>query len=497
MESIQNYTAAVSNYRIQQKTHEGKRYLVVPVVMMVEGVHNGSHGPVLHTAAELGKYPAAWNGIPVTIGHPQDGQGYISANAPTVIERYGVGKIYNTRLDANKLKAEAWIDVQKITALSPVALAYLRQGKPLEVSIGAFTDEDRVTGTHNGEDYQAIARNHRPDHLALLPGEQGACSWLDGCGIRSNSNHDKNNQKPNVHEHMNDEEILKEKERGITRIGEYLAVHAVGLRARLDAVARTVDGWDNTRTVHYLEEVFEDYFVFRRNIRNPNGPSTEQGYFRQNYTMAENVVTLEGNELPVKKEVSYTAIQANASTEEDKPLIRTKKKGKTMTEEKSPCFLAKVESLIANEASPFTEDQKDWLLTQEEPFLDKLMPKKEEPKKPAEEAPQGNQAAPTVNSVEEFIASAPAEMQDQMRSGLRLHREHRETLIQSIMNHSQKEAFKVEELRDMDTGMLEKIKKALPVPADYSLNGGQGATPQVNVSVEPLLPPGVKAEEKK
>ena len=492
MEELKTYNqATVTSYRIQTKNHEGKKYLIVPVVMMVEGVHSGSHGAVLHTAAELGRFPAAWNGIPVTIGHPQDTGGYVSANSPQIIERYAVGKIYNARMEANKLKAEVWVEEAKITTTSPVALAYIRQGRPLEVSIGAFTEEDVVTGTYNGENYVAIARNHRPDHLALLPGETGACSWTDGCGIRANSNQKSSNLILNANEKMNDEEILAEKDRLQARINSNLSVNAVGLRERLDAVRNVVDGWDNTRAVHYMEEVYDGYFVFRRSTRNPNGPSTEQGYFQQHYTMVGNVIQLVGDEKPVTKSVSYTPIQANQEIETES-LVRTKHPVKM--EKKTPCFLAKVEKLINNSASPFTEANKEWLLTQEEQILDMLMPREVAP----EAAPEVN-AAKAVDIIrtamktpEDFINLAPAEMQDQMRSGLRLHKAHRDGLVKTIMANAQKDSFTEAELLTMETGMLEKIKASLPVPVDYSANGGGGTPINTNSGAPLLLPPGVK-----
>lgn len=183
-------------YTLRHETSEGIDYLVVPVVMMVEGVHNGSHGALLHQAEELGKFPASWNGIPVTINHPNvDGQD-VSANDPKVLEEFGTGRVFNTKMtEDGKLKGEAWIVQEKIASISPEALEYIESQRPLDVSIGVFTDEEQVTGNYQGETYQAIARNHRPDHLALLPGGQGACSWSDGCGIRLNSNNNKEGGK--------------------------------------------------------------------------------------------------------------------------------------------------------------------------------------------------------------------------------------------------------------------------------------------------------------
>lgn len=47
----ENYVVNVSpdnRYTILRKQHQGKTHIVVPVVMMKTGVHNGSHGPILH-----------------------------------------------------------------------------------------------------------------------------------------------------------------------------------------------------------------------------------------------------------------------------------------------------------------------------------------------------------------------------------------------------------------------------------------------------------------
>ena len=184
-DELETYSLLQDNTMMRTKMLEGRTHLVMSVVMMVEGVHNGSHGKLLHLSKDLGKFPGSWDGIPVMVGHPQkDGQN-ISANSPDVIQR-SVGRVYNTQMVDGKLRAEVWIDELKIQSLSPDTLTQIRQGVPLEVSVGVFTDEQIETGDWKGEAYVAVAKNHRPDHLALLPGEKGACSWDDGCGIRLN-----------------------------------------------------------------------------------------------------------------------------------------------------------------------------------------------------------------------------------------------------------------------------------------------------------------------
>lgn len=186
-ETMEKMVQANESYTGRAETFEGDEYWVVPVVMMVEGVHNGSHGPLFHSIEELGKIPEAWNGIPVTIQHPTDDIGNVSANSPAILEAWSVGKVFNTHVDGDKLKAEAYIKISKINKLSPEVFQYIKEGKPLEVSVGVFSDEVQKIGNHNGEKYSIAATNHRPDHLALLPGAIGACSWEDGCGIRVNS----------------------------------------------------------------------------------------------------------------------------------------------------------------------------------------------------------------------------------------------------------------------------------------------------------------------
>jgi len=174
------------NYKVTNRKHQGKQHLVVPVIMMVEGVHHGNHGLLFHSIDELGKYPESWDGIPVVVNHPEIEGVSVSANYPDIIDEQTIGRIYNTFIDGNRLKAEAWIDEEKLRVLSAELLAQLQKGELIEVSVGVFNDEEIVAGDWNGEHYVAIARNHRPDHLALLLGSVGACSVADGCGIRVN-----------------------------------------------------------------------------------------------------------------------------------------------------------------------------------------------------------------------------------------------------------------------------------------------------------------------
>jgi len=161
---------------------EGKYYAVAPVVALVEGVHNG----FLYPLDEISKFVPAWNGVPVPVFHPEDDFGPISCNDPQIIQKQSIGRFFNAYMEDGKLKGEIWIDVEKAQRIAPEVMEYLQSGKRLEVSTALWSDHEAITGDWNGEPYEAIFRNIRPDHLALLPGGQGACSWEDGCGVRIN-----------------------------------------------------------------------------------------------------------------------------------------------------------------------------------------------------------------------------------------------------------------------------------------------------------------------
>lgn len=145
---------------------------------MVAGVLNGA----LVTAEELARSVESWNGRPVPILHPtEDGQP-ISANWPDIIERTA-GQVFNARMDGDRIRAEFWLDEQRMDATGHAPLlAAMTEGQTIEVSTGYVCDLVEEAGEFNGKAYANKHVNLRPDHVALLPGEVGACSIDDGCG---------------------------------------------------------------------------------------------------------------------------------------------------------------------------------------------------------------------------------------------------------------------------------------------------------------------------
>lgn len=171
--------------KARRRHHEGREYVVAPMTLIVPGVLNGTQGPLLYPAEEIAKSVSVWEGVPLTLGHPTKEGSPVSANDPVATR---LGHISKPRINNSNLVAEGWFDLQVLQQSNSQILNDLDQGKPVELSTGLFTDnEDSVGTTEKGIPYEAIARNYRPDHLAILSDQVGACSIKDGCGVLVNT----------------------------------------------------------------------------------------------------------------------------------------------------------------------------------------------------------------------------------------------------------------------------------------------------------------------
>lgn len=402
------------NYEVSRKKYNGEEYLVVPVTMMVEGVHSGSRGALLHTIEELGKFPEAWNGIPVVLDHPQRDGNAVSANDPEILELCGVGNVYSTHINGSRLKAEAWLHPERLAKIAPNLIEQLEKGEMIEVSLGVFTDEELLEGDWNGELYEAIAKNHRPDHLALLPDGEGACSIEDGCGIRANA-----------------------KDKSVRIL----------IQEKLQSI--------NTGDILKVEEVLDDCVIFAKETKE------SKKLFRQPYLFESGKIELEGEPEEVHRKVEYVELN--------------KKKEVIMSEKKKECpeCLKKVDALIANEQSRFTEEDREVLMTFEEDFLDKLEPvvvEKEVEKKVE------------VNALSDEDKAALAAYKKQQK-------ERRDAIKKEIQDNTSEERWPMEVLDKFDDETLVRLHESVKKEeeeADYSVMGGYRAAK----GVDPLLPAG-------
>src|SRR5690606_6341218 len=101
--------------------------------------------------------------------------------------KWGIGILTNPRIVQNRLEADLMLDLELAQRNAPQVVNRLRAGQPLEVSTGLGVDQEPANGiwvNRLGQHirYTAVARRFRPDHLAILPHQEGACSLRDGCG---------------------------------------------------------------------------------------------------------------------------------------------------------------------------------------------------------------------------------------------------------------------------------------------------------------------------
>jgi hypothetical protein len=470
----------VSNYEVKKEIINGQEHLIVPIVMMVEGVHSGNKGPILHYAEELEKSVPLWDGKPVTIFHPVVNGEYVSANNKEV--QTIVGFVRNAHMDEKKLKCEACLNVQKLAAVSPESLEYVEEKATIEVSIGIFADDENEKGIWNNEEYEVIARNHKPDHLALLPGGVGACSVMDGCGIRVN------NKKGGYNVNLN-EAFKSLMEEG------HLSFHlnGNGFQETVEKVWNYLYSKEDDSKSFYLVDVFSDYVVYR--MRDKLNDSDMM--VKQTYSVKEDgSVELTGEPQKVRRDVNYI-------------VVNNKKKRKVINNEKKEVKMCdkcpeKVDALIAHSATHFEENDREWLENLDENQLDKLTPKvyRRRTQKPAvieqeevtvEEAWNVIQA--NSETVEDYLKGLPENIRKQFEKGVEIYADQRKKVVDSILNNSEKDDWTEEELNGMKLEVLQKIEKTLVGKDQGATVYFQGRNNLGVNSVEPMPIPGVEFED--
>ena len=178
--------------KVRRATMNGRDYYVAEATSIVPGVLSGSRGSLYYPPEEIASDPSVWNHIPITIYHPMANGQHVSARDPDVLNSQGIGMLLRSKVRNKNLQHECWFDIESTRAadkrLKTNVLERLERGEQIELSTGLFTQNDRAPlgANHKGRPYDWIARNYKPDHLAVLPDQIGACSIKDGCGVLVN-----------------------------------------------------------------------------------------------------------------------------------------------------------------------------------------------------------------------------------------------------------------------------------------------------------------------
>lgn len=455
----------VKNFALRREQRDGRNFVVVPIIALVEGVHSGSGGPTYYPANEIAETAGAWRGVPLTIDHPNENGNPISALNPDVLKNWSVGTFENVRFEDGKLKGEGWIDLDRVAELSPETLQMIQEGRPLEVSTGLFTTSDGQSGTFRGEEFDSTVSDFVPDHLALLPNAVGACSFRDGCGVRNNKQGCTNCKlgKTEGGEKAIDEKVMDAKE--VLSKGEDLlqamkqsfvfneefTLNEISHSEIREQLIGIVNDMDKPGVMNFLREVFNDRFIFER----IDSESNKRKLFSQKFKISsEDAVELKGDPKQVRQK---------------KEFIDVNKKEEQMDREKL------VNALIANEATPYDDADKEYLMNMAEekfasltefvdckckemneakktddtptPVENKQEEKKEEKTEVRNEEKQDRKV--TVNDLDEAT-------QKMINRGMQKYEEEKQTLIKALLANI-RNPYKEDALQDMDVDELEKL----------------------------------------
>lgn len=486
----------------------GEEHTVIPVVMLVEGViHPGNApSPELALAEEFGRFPDSWNGRPVVLDHPKINGMPVPANSPDVLEDYAFGMLFNTTLDDKKLKSEIWINNVRVAGMEErfqEAVNRLKNGDDVvEVSTGLFSLLEDAKGVYDGETYDRIWRDVVPDHLAVLPdGIIGACSVEDGCGaprlnaeymaesssgLRLNSVHLKDNAGCDCEDPSNCDchtryskrslfkalkERLKDSLTFMFRDNE-LGMMDGDIREALGQalITRTSYFWivgvyqENSSGGTFVYEDFIDYKTYALDYQ----------------IRDDGAIILSGEPTHVRPVTQFVPVVVEGAEPTTNSVPVTKEEDITVNKE------AKVKALIDNAATKFTEEDRDWLMALEEEQLAKLEVEEPqeppvepqnsdpEPQEPAAQNPEPQEpqipvAASSVQNADEYIANAPAEIQEVLQTGLRMQRARRDELVKALLENSRNK-FSKEQLIAKPLEELENLASLADV-ADYSPAG--------------------------
>lgn len=406
--------------QVRYETLEGRPHVVVPIVMMTEGVHKGSGGEVMYNSADMAAAPTIWDHKPIVVYHPEiDGKG-ASACDQTILNKQKVGIMLHTAYE-DKLKCEGWIDIDRANLVDLRIMQAINNKQMMEVSTGVYVDLVRNEGEWQGQKYIGSATNLRADHLALLPDQKGACSIEKGAGLLRNA------AAPEIDHRRIDLMITalltnKKLDTSMSFNNIRESLYSL-LNARLSGNIKELQNW-------WLEDVFPDFCVYEQSGK----------FYKLAYSISDGTVVL-SNDPPeeVLKVTEYRTVSGSfiGNSEQGTQSIMTK-----------PELVSK---LITN--GGWKESDRPYLMEQKEedlkryPITNAEMSDAEKAaaakaKKDKEDADkltantdtQINNQAPAILTTEQYLAAAPASIKTLLTNALEHEKTEKKRLAAIITN---------------------------------------------------------------
>ena len=539
---------------LREETINGRRHVVVPMVPLRVGVHQGVTADMEPGAATY--YPETslrastprLEGIPVTVMHPAAEGQLVSAHSPQG-QSFVVGWVTTPRFVNGHPYAEAVIDYERLSSSSPQTLEMLQTGSPMDVSVGiSGAQAQEASGLWNGETYNEVLSDIEFDHVALLPGRRGACSWADGCGVRVNVCGCTDQQETSEHKEeptMNLKTILTTLLRrpsepsAPTAPVNPLAALADRIIADMDndfaatdrdfllglsekqlvwlanevslsdierQLSIFVNSLDTPQYINYYRDAYPQagYFIYETQVRNAmTGVTTARQLYKRTFEVAAETgkVTIADDAQAVTEQRTYVPVAP--STANTQP-CQTNEGNGSMSKDQI------IANLIACDRTPFSEANRPALSTLDESTLkllhaDNFKGKVEAPPAAPPVAPTVANAqppapeAPKAKTVQEYLDAAPPEIRDVLGEAYADREASKANLIEQLV--ANKAPFTKEELQAKNLPELRKLglMAKIDVAPDYSGNGGTPTVDRANVGEfgVPDLPSPAPAEQPK
>lgn len=162
----------------EKVTFQGSEHYVVPVVAVKQGVLNGGYFAMSEVSL------TAWDGVPVTLDHPVDADGWEISALTKEGREHWVGAFFDLQVKDDALVGNMYVDIEQAGNFKRGGdlLKSLEEQLNLSVSVGFFADYKAHEGYFDNEKYFFKYVNLTPNHIALLLDKDGACSLERGCG---------------------------------------------------------------------------------------------------------------------------------------------------------------------------------------------------------------------------------------------------------------------------------------------------------------------------
>lgn len=455
---------------------DGRLHLVVNGVGIAEGVWYGSEGGVFYSANDLRESDPSWDHKPAVLKHPKAPDGTpISAASPTVINNSRIGLLLNTATgEDGKQRYKVWIDEEKANQVDVRIVNSIRNKEKIEVSTGMVAELVKKTGVWNGKKYQFVAKNIKPDHLAILLDEPGAYSVADGGGLLANSA-------------VLSPPTLTDEQKQFLAPGIASWLAKTGLlvngsieetRYKLARLLASTYGEAGKAWNGYVEATFADKVVFSKDY--------SSGYWSVGYKMSEkDGVELVGEAVQVQSVYGFrspdgTVMLTNSAGE---PVFENPPTP-TETEQMKTTAKDHVNALIAN--GQFKEESRAWLEGLGDGVTNIPLTPKETTPAPVVTTPVTNTPAPTVSTPPDIkailnqLAQANPDMAYVLTNGAAQVENRRAVLVNTIKS-SPGNTFTEEWLKAQRIEFLEGLASLATVRPQQEVavvqNGANGGPP--------------------